>query len=576
MLPSLVLCIALFPAIGGRFVLGGLALPNAQRRSATQYEENDKLGAVASESSVCSRIGVDLIKAGGSAADALVGTVFCVGVIGMYHSGIGGGGFMIVRGSNGSYEAIDFREIAPAAAFEDMYNDNVNLSLYGGLASGVPGELRGLEYLHQGYGKLPWAQVMQPAIKLARCGFTVTQDLVNQEMSAIAGGPNFLVEDPSFAIDFAPNGTLLGLNETITRKRYADTLETIAERGPDAFYTGPIANATINALQASGGTMTLEDLKSYKIALRKPAQIDYRGFQLTACSAPSSGTVALSVMKTVEGYSDFGQAAAINLSTHRLDEAIRFAYGERANLGDPSFVEGLDVYQDEMLNETTAENIRSRISDFHTLSVSAYDPQGFESLNDSGTSTIVTADASGMAISLTTTINLLFGSQLCVPETGVIMNDEMNDFSVPGQVNAFGYAPSPSNFIRPGKRPLSSISPTIAEYLSNGTLYYVIGSAGGSRIITAVIQNLWHVLDQNATVEEALADPRFHDQLEPNQVSFEYAYNNETVAYMASLGHNATWIAPGQSTAQGLRRQPNGTFEAGAEPRQHASGGFAV
>lgn len=169
---------------------------------------------------------------------------------------------------------------------------------------------------------------MQPAINLARCGFTVTQDLVNQERSAIAGIPNFLVEDPSFAIDFAPNGTLLGLNETITRKRYADTLETIAERGPDAFYTGPIANATINALQTSGGTMNLEDLRNYSIAIRKPAQIDYRGFKLTACSAPSSGTVALSVMKTVEGYSDFNQAAAINLSTHRLDEAIRFAYGE--------------------------------------------------------------------------------------------------------------------------------------------------------------------------------------------------------------------------------------------------------
>lgn len=156
------------------------------------------------------------------------------------------------------------------------------------------------------------------------------------------------------------------------------------------------------------------------------------------------------------------------------------------------------------------------------------------------------------------------------------MNNEMNDFSVPGQTNAFGYSPSPSNFIRPGKRPLSSISPTIVEYLANGTLYYVIGSAGGSRIITAVIQNMWHVLDQNATVEEALAEPRLHDQLAPNQVSFEYAYNNETVAYLASLGHNVTWIAPGQSTAQGLRRQPNGTFEAAGEPRQHASGGFVV
>ncbi|KAK3168404.1 hypothetical protein OEA41_004851 [Lepraria neglecta] len=490
---------------------------------------------------------------------------------------------MIVRGSNGSYEFIDFRETAPAAAFQDMYNENVNLSLYGGLArkahletSGVPGELRGLEHLHKGYGKLPWAQVMQPAIDVARNGFTVSQDLVNQEKSAIAGGPNFLVKDPSFAIDFAPNGTLLGLNETITRKRYADTLETIAKHGPDAFYTGPIANATIQALQGAGGTMTLEDLKNYTVAIRKPAQVDYRGFKLTACSAPSSGTVAMSVMKAVEDYSGFGQAAVINLTTHRLDEAIRFAYGERANLGDPSFVEGLDVYQDEMLNETTAENIRSRISDFHTLNVSAYNPQGLESLETPGTSHVVTADASGMAISLTTTVNLLFGSQIVVPETGVIMNNEMNDFSVPNQSNAFGYIPSPSNFIRPGKRPLSSISPTIVEHLSNGTLYYVIGSAGGSRIITATIQNLWHVLDQNATVEQALAEPRFHDQLEPNKISFEYAYNNETVAFMKSLGHNVTWVAPGQSTAQGLRRHPNGTFEAGAEPRQHASGGYAV
>lgn len=169
---------------------------------------------------------------------------------------------------------------------------------------------------------------MRPAINVARYGFLVTQDLVNQEKAAIAGGPNFLVDDPSFAIDFAPNGTLLGLNDTITRKRYADTLETIAEHGPDAFYTGAIANATIQALKAAAGTMTLEDLKNYTVAIRKPAQIDYRGFKLTSCSAPSSGTVALSVMKTVEGYGDFGQQNAINRSTHRLDEAIRFAYGE--------------------------------------------------------------------------------------------------------------------------------------------------------------------------------------------------------------------------------------------------------
>lgn len=156
------------------------------------------------------------------------------------------------------------------------------------------------------------------------------------------------------------------------------------------------------------------------------------------------------------------------------------------------------------------------------------------------------------------------------------MNNEMNDFSTPGESNAFGYVPSPSNFIKPGKRPLSSISPIIVEFLTNNTLYYVIGSAGGSRIITATLQNLWHVLDQGATVEGSLAEPRFHDQLIPNQISFEYAYDNQTVAFMESLGHNVTWIAPGQSTAQGLRRMPNGTFEAGGEPRQHASGGFAI
>ncbi|KAL9136996.1 MAG: hypothetical protein Q9175_001801 [Cornicularia normoerica] len=567
--------------LGVALVLGQLASswappPPALKRRSEQHEAKDILGAVASESAVCSHIGIDLIKDGGNAADALVGTVFCIGVIGMYHSGLGGGGFMIVRGSNGSYEFIDFREQAPAAAFTDMYNNNSDLSLYGGLASGVPGELRGLEYLHKHYGKLPWAHVMQPAINVARNGFAVTQDLVHYENQAIGSGPNFLAENPNFAIDFAPNGTLLGLNETITRQRYADTLETISKRGADAFYTGPIANATIQALKAANGTMTLEDLKNYTVAIRKPAQINYRDYKLTACSAPSSGTVALSVMKTIEGYSEIDEAATLNLSTHRLDEAIRFAYGERAYLGDPLFVPGLDEYQQEMLNETTAERVRSKISDFHTLNVSAYDPTGLESLSTHGTSHIVTADASGMAISLTTTVNLLFGSQIVVPETGVIMNNEMNDFSIPNQSNAFGYEPSPANFIQPGKRPLSSISPTIVEYLKNGTLYFVIGSAGGSRIITATVQNLWHVLDQKETVKESLAEPRLHDQLIPNTVSFEYAYNNETTAFMKSLGHNVTWVAPGLSTAQGLRRLPNGTFEAAGEPRQHNSAGFAI
>ncbi|KAI4215143.1 MAG: hypothetical protein LQ351_002458 [Letrouitia transgressa] len=500
----------------------------------------------------------------------------------MYHSGIGGGGFMLVRSSNGSYTFIDFRETAPAAAFQDMYNNDTDLSIFGGLASGVPGELRGLEYVHTHFGKLPWRSVVAPAIKLARYGFTVTADLMRYMDSATEDQENFLVDEPTWAIDFAPNGTRVGLNDTITRKRYANTLEAISEYGVDAFYTGAIANATIQALQAQNGTMTLDDLRNYAVEIRNPSQITYRNYRLTSCSAPSSGEVALSVMKAIEGYADIGDPAAINISTHRLDEAIRFGYGQRSNLGDPSFVPGLDEYQREMINETTAARTRSEISDVRTLNVSEYDPTGLESLETQvlthrpGTSHIVTADASGMAISLTTTVNLLFGSQLMVPETGVIMNNEMNDFSIPGSSNAFGYVPSPSNFIRPGKRPLSSISPTIVEFLANNTLYFVVGSAGGSRIITATIQNLWHVLDQGLNTAAALAQPRLHDQLSPNQVSFEYAYNNETVAFLKSLGHNVTWIAPGQSTAQALRRLPNGTFEAAGEPRQKASGGFVV
>jgi gamma-glutamyltranspeptidase/glutathione hydrolase len=186
---------------------------------------------------------------------------------------------------------------------------------------------------------------------------------------------------------------------------------------------------------------------------------------------------------SIEGYKTIGQAATLNESTHLFDEATRFAYGQRSELGDPLFVPGLDQYEADMISETTASDVRAKINPLHTLNTSAYDPSGFESLNDHGTSAVVVSDASGMSISLTTTINTLFGSQVMIPETGVIMNNEMNDFSIPGVSNAFGYVPSPANYIRPGKRPLSSISPTIVEH-SNGTLYYVVSSAGGSRIIT--------------------------------------------------------------------------------------------
>ncbi|KAL5336041.1 gamma-glutamyltranspeptidase-domain-containing protein [Aspergillus crustosus] len=533
-----------------------------------------KRGAVASESDVCSRHGTDIILKGGNAADAMVATMLCVGVVGMYHSGIGGGGFLLVKTPEGSFEYIDFRETAPAASFEEMFSNSSDASTLGGLASGVPGELRGLEQLHQKYGSLSWAEVVEPAIRTARYGFPVGPDLVRYMDSAIGDGEDFLVNDPSWAVDFAPNGTRVKLGDTLTRKRYADTLETIALEGPDAFYSGPIAEATIRAVRAKDGIITLEDLRNYTAISRDIVQIDYHGYKVTSTTTPSSGAVALNILNTLDTYEP-STPHNINISTHRLDEAMRFGYGLRTVLGDPSFVKGMREYEQQIVSKQTASEIHAKISDFHTHNVSVYDPAGIESLETPGTSHIATIDHAGLAVSAITTINLLFGSRVVVPETGVILNNEMDDFSIPGSSNSFGYIPSESNFIRPGKRPLSSCTPTIVTH-PNGTVFFIAGSAGGSRIITATVQNIIHAVDEGLSAAEALAKPRLHDQLIPNQAVFEYAYDNATVAFLAARGHNVTWTAPGGSTAQAIRVLPNGTFDAAGEPRQLDSAGYAV
>jgi len=380
---------------------------------------------------------------------------------------------------------------------------------------------------------------------------------------------DFLTKDPAWMQDFAPNGTRVGAGDIMTRKRYANMLEAIAAQGPDAFYKGPLAKALIKALRKSNGTMTPDDLKDYDVISRAPVEIDYRGFKLHACGAPASGAVVLSVLKILETYPDFGKD--VNLTTHRMDEAIRFGYGKRASFGDPDFVHEMASLEATMLDQAFAEDTKAKISDKHTLNISEYDPDGFESLENHGTSHIVTADASGMAISLTTTVNLFFGSRIMVPETGVILNDEMNDFSVPNVSNVFGYYPSPANYVKPRKRSMSSIAPIMAEY-ANGTLFAVMGASGGSRIITTVIQNALNVLDLGMTVQEAVAQPRLHDQLLPNLVTFEWAYDNSTVESMERRGHNVTW-GPAGSSAQAIRIT-NGLFEAAAEPRQDDSAGL--
>ncbi|KAG5928280.1 hypothetical protein E4U42_000938 [Claviceps africana] len=536
-------------------------------------------GAIATESFECSSIGRDLLSRGGNAADALVGATFCVGVIGMYHSGIGGGGFALVRDADGCYEAVDFREAAGAAAYEDMFQGNVAGSVYGGLAVAVPSEVRGLEYIHEKYGALPWKTVMQGAINVARDGFKVSEDLIRYINKTVKGRPsNFLVEDPNWAQDFAPKGRLVQVGETMTRQRYANTLEEIANHGADAFYTGDLATAMVKHIQYHNGTLTTSDFASYKVLSRPVKNTTYRGIDLYTVGAPASGSIALNILKTMEQYerpSDMTASSAA-LTTHRLAEAMRFGYGARAYLGDPNFVDGLDALETRLLDDAHARHTKARISDNHTLPVQAYDPERFALPTSHGTSHLVTADASGMATSLTTTVNLLFGAQIMEPGSGIILNNEMNDFSIPHVPNQFGFEPSPANFIRPFKRPLSSISPVIASLPASGTLYATVGAAGGSRIISATALSLWHTIGEGATLRDALVRPRLHDQVMPNTVLLEEGFDEAVVAGLQSRGHNITWVAKGLSAVQGIRRRPDGAFEAVGEPRQGNSAGLTV
>ncbi|EPE07541.1 gamma-glutamyltranspeptidase [Ophiostoma piceae UAMH 11346] len=539
-------------------------------------------GAVASETAICSNIGVDLMRQGGTAADAMVATTLCVGVIGMYHSGIGGGGFMLVRGPDGSYETVDFRETAPAAAFEDMYEGNLLGSVFGGLAVAVPGELRGLEYLHKKYGALPWKTVVMPAVHVARHGFPISEDHVRYMDSATNSAGNFLTEDPVWAEDFAPHGKRLKLGEIITRKRYADTLETIANEGIGVLYSGSLAKEVVDTIQASNGSITLDDLENFQLVLRPAVNTTFRGRRLFSTGAPSSGAIVLSVLKTMEQFPivDSDGNSDANLTTHRFDEALRFGYGARSHFGDPSYVKGVFELEASLLSAENAVANSHKIRDDTTLPVKEYNPSGYYAEPGHGTSHVVTSDNSGLAISSTTTINTLFGSTLMTPKSGIILNNQMNDFSIPQAHNEFGYPPSPANFIQPGKRPLSSITPVMAEDLVDdgnggtvGKLILVTGAAGGSRIISSTAQVAWHVLDHNMSISDALAEPRLHDQLAPNYVSFEAKYDSGIVAGLAERGHNVTWVNNWYSAVQGIHILPNGLFEASGEPRQLNSGG---
>ncbi|KAI5456355.1 gamma-glutamyltranspeptidase [Mariannaea sp. PMI_226] len=537
---------------------------------------------VASEAKECSQIGGHILSQGGNAVDAAIATTFCVGVGAPYHSGIGGGGFMLVRDKHGNYEAIDFRETAPAAADEDMYKDNVHGSVVGGLSVAVPGEVRGLWYAHQKYGQLPWKELLKGAHDRA-LGFTMNRDYMRYINKAIhASHGNFILNDPSWAEDYVKDGRILEEGQLVVRERYANVLKTLAEKGADAFYEGPIAEAMIASIQARNGTMTLEDLKNYKVKARPVLTSTYRGYKLHTMGAPASGSIALNILNVMDGYTEPQNLYDDDVNEerdnlwHKYVEAMKFGYAARGKLGDPDFVENLDEYEAAIIDKKSAKKIRNMIDPKHTQNVTAYNPDKVYQPDNHGTSHIVTADDEGMAVTLTTTVNLLFGSLIMCNVTGIVLNNEMNDFSIPGVRNEFGFEPSESNFIRPGKRPLSSITPIIIER-PDGTFFAAAGAAGGSRILSATTQVVWRIMSEPMSIVDAVDEPRLHHQLMPNTLLAEQGFPVTSARELENkYGHNVTRVGPGLSIVEGVTRDENGVFEAAADKRQTNHGAVTV
>ncbi|KAJ3073483.1 hypothetical protein HDU98_001411 [Podochytrium sp. JEL0797] len=528
--------------------------------------------AVASENGICSVIGVATLKKGGSSVDAAIATSLCIGVTNSFSSGIGGGGFMLVRNVTGGYEFVDFRETAPAAAFMDMYKDDPTKASVGGLSIAVPGELRGFEYAHNKWGKLPWKDLFAGAIEVAEDGWEVNAVFANRMQL----GRDFILADKEgFAKDFTgPDGDVLKEGDVCKRARLANTLRTLAEQGATAFYEGPIADSLVKTVKRTNGIMTAEDLKSYEIQTHAPLVGFYHGRKVIAPNAPSSGAMLLSILNIVEGF-DFKYRGNTSDTIHLLIEAFKFGAAQRGLLGDSAdpIFKNITAIERIMIGKDLAAKIRQNISPDTTYEPKHYLPN-FEAKEDHGTmhvSVLNTQD--NTAVSLTSTVNLVFGSQVMDPVTGIILNDEMDDFSIPGVPNYFGLSPSPYNFIHPGKRPLSSMVPTIVE--RDGIPEIVIGASGGSMIPTAVVATILHMVDFGLDINDAIDMPRFHHQLVPNSLKVENAFSPYYSEALEAKGHVIDRLPPGQKFVgvSGIRRLENGLLTAASDARK---GGIAA
>lgn len=537
----------------------------------TSREKSPEIGVVAEKGMVvsarkeASKIGVEILKKGGNAFDAMVATHLALAVVYPVAGNIGGGGFMVYRENNGKTGALDFREKAPIAANRDMYLDKsgnviAGMSTIGANAVGVPGSIAGIFEVYNKFGSLPFHELIQPAIDLARKGITVTE----LQASSIQNARKAFKKANNYPIVFDNHWKK---NDVIQLENLAQTLERIKEHGKDGFYKGKTAQLLVDYIKELGGIITLKDLEKYTAVWRKPIEFDYKGHKITSMTLPASGGICLAqILKSIEPYDlsklEHNSTKYIQL----LTEAERRSYADRANyLGDIDFV---DVPIDSL---TDTNYIKKRMSSFSwdkatkSSELSHGKILGYES-NETTHYSIV--DQFGNAVSVTTTLNTGFGSKVFVKGAGFFLNNEMDDFSSkPGVPNVYGLVGSQANAIASEKRMLSSMTPTIIE--KDGKLKMVVGTPGGSTIITSVLQNILNILEYDMGMQESVNQARFHHQWLPDVIRMEpNGFDEQTKSNLESLGYKIlerNSLIIGRVDA--ILVLPSGKLEGGADHR---------
>ncbi|XP_072748595.1 scoloptoxin SSD14 [Anoplolepis gracilipes] len=519
-------------------------------------------GAVSTNGQECAQIGADILAKNGSAVDAAIAALLCEGVASLHSMGLGGGFLMTIwDAKNKTATYLDARETAPKAATEDMFAGNAHLSMYGGMAVAVPGELKGYWEAHKRYGRLPWSELFEPTIKLCGIG-----SYINDYLAAYLKEkePQIKNESSLAKILINPETNKVWVKgDRIKRPQLAETLKLIAQYGVDIFYNGSITDNLVDEIKAFKGIITREDFETYSVVWREPIALKMGNLTIYSSPPPGSGGILIFMLNILRQLLPVNNE---NVMWQRMVETLKWGYAKRIELGDPDFVDGIDELLANLTSNDYAEMMKERIKDDRTYQ----DPKEYgvvtETIEDSGTSHVSVLAPDGSAVSVTSTINQVLGAMIRSNSTGIIFNDEMDDFSSPKITNAFGLSPSPANFIRPGKRPLSSMCPTIVVD-QNSNVKLVIGAAGGTKITSSVAivmaLNLWY----NYNIKEAVDARRLHHQLLPMNIQNEKSFCPTTLNYLNKIGHNITTYT-GIGSAITAVSKDNGLITANSDYRR--------